>query len=343
MSKVILHDIFIGNFSVSQTFGVNYATYKWIKDYKGNPIKGHNGIDWTYKGVNGIKLINPFPKGNDVVVSRVGYDSGGYGWFLRMWDKTQKFVILFAHNQEIVVPEWGKLQFQQLVAYGNNTGWSTGPHLHCAGYFVNDKGEKLNRDNGFDGYINLLDKNLVEWKILNPSSPATVTPAEENSALAVCLTDRKMWWDRFEVEKKAHILTKSTTTKEINQLKETIKQKDIESAKMDALLKKLNESSKLCLTTNAAQVETIKQLGIEIKQIRIKAQQDLEKQAQDNAIKIKNVRQTTTDQTRALLKPYVYYRQSGANLIRLGLIKALGFSIKPDIDPLENGGDKKNG
>jgi len=79
---LLLHDFFIGNFPISQTFGQNYEWYKWIKDINGNSILGHNGIDYAIP--TGNVMLNPFPSGNEVVVTKVGWDEKGYGWYLRM-------------------------------------------------------------------------------------------------------------------------------------------------------------------------------------------------------------------------------------------------------------------
>lgn len=171
MQRIKLCDIFIGNFKISQSFGVNSSKYSWIKDTNGIPILGHNGVDWSYEGKNGVELLNPFPKGNEVVCSKRGYNEGGYGWFCRMWDKTQNAVILYAHCEEILISEGEQLYFQQLVAKGDNTGWSTGPHLHCGFYRVDEKGNRLNRNNGYDGYLNVTNGNQVTWEILNPKEP----------------------------------------------------------------------------------------------------------------------------------------------------------------------------
>lgn len=177
-----LHDTFIGDYPISQTFGVNYETYKWIKDYKGNPIKGHNGIDWALP--SGTSLLNPFPKGNDVVVSFVGWDKDGYGNWLRVWDKTQRCVALFAHLSKVLVDQGDTLFFQQEVGKSGNTGWSTGAHLHFGFYEVDDEGNKLNRDNGFDGYLHPMS-GVIEWKILNPTKPGEKPPQED--PLQACL------------------------------------------------------------------------------------------------------------------------------------------------------------
>lgn len=177
-----LHDTFIGDYPISQTFGVNYETYKWIKDYKGNPIKGHNGVDWALP--TGTILLNPFPQGNNVVVSFVGWDEKGYGNWIRVWDKTQRCVALFAHLSSVSVDQGEKLLFQQELGKSGNTGWSTGPHLHFAFYEVDDEGNKLNRDNGFDGYLHPMS-GVIEWKILNPTKPGE--KPQEETPLQACL------------------------------------------------------------------------------------------------------------------------------------------------------------
>jgi len=179
---IVLKDLFIGEFPVSQVFGVNYETYKWIKDYAGRPIKGHNGVDFGYGGRNDVLLVAPF----DCVVSKVGYDKNGYGYYLRMWDKKQQCVVLYAHCKEIKVREGEGLICGQLVAIGDNTGWSTGPHLHCGVYKVDDEGNKLNRDNGFDGWLNILDGRSFKWEVQNLKEPVKGgTMSDENMQISI--------------------------------------------------------------------------------------------------------------------------------------------------------------
>lgn len=159
-----LYKPFKEDLRISQGFGENYESYKWIKDVNGKSILGHNGTDFGYAGVNGIKLFNPFPKGDDVVVSHVSFDKDGYGWFMRVWDKTQNFVVLMAHGQEVLKKAWESVGFRENIMIGDNTGWSTGPHLHLAGYHVDEEGNKLNRGNGYDGFVDLMDKRITEWQ-----------------------------------------------------------------------------------------------------------------------------------------------------------------------------------
>jgi len=158
-----LYKPFKEDFRISQHFGENPDVYSWIKDVNGNPIKGHNGVDFGYGGNNAVELHNPFPSRHDVVISKVSLDANGYGWYIRIWDKTQKFVILMAHGKSVLIDEWQSVEKGELVMIGNNTGWSTGPHLHIAGYYVNESGEKLNRSNGYDGFVDLLDPAQFQW------------------------------------------------------------------------------------------------------------------------------------------------------------------------------------
>ena len=75
--------------------------------------------------------------------------------------------------------------------------------------------------------------------------------------------------------------------KESERLKEIIKQNGVNSAKKDETIKNLDKTGKLCASMNVRQAETIIQLGIEIKQIREKAQQDhIEKGVNMKKVKI---------------------------------------------------------
>ena len=164
-----LHDFYIGNFPITQYFGMRPDVYSWIKDDQGQPIKGHNGVDIGVP--NNTILLNPFPANHEVVVSKVGNDLNGYGNYVRIWDKTQDCVVLYAHCAVIKVTEGDLLYFQQEVARSDNTGWSSGAHVHIGCYEVDGVGNKISSMNGYNGYINIFDKTQFELLILNPSKP----------------------------------------------------------------------------------------------------------------------------------------------------------------------------
>ena len=53
-----------------------------------------------------------------------------------------------------------------LLGHGDNTGWSTGSHLHFGMKLLNANGEVINRNNGYDGAVDPL-KYLVWFGMLN--------------------------------------------------------------------------------------------------------------------------------------------------------------------------------
>ncbi len=187
-----IHDLFIGQFPISQAFGQDPETYKVIKDINGNPIKGHNGIDFATP--TGVVLLNPFPKESTVIVQKVGFDQAGYGIYVKLWDKTQKCGVIYAHCQKVVVAEGAVLFFQQQVAISDATGWVTGPHCHVGYYGLDDAGNRTMRDNGYDGYQNLLDKTKVNWELFNPSKPADAAakPAADGTVTITADTHTKL-------------------------------------------------------------------------------------------------------------------------------------------------------
>lgn len=224
---ITLHDLFIGSFPVTQAFGVNYDTYSWIKDYRGISILGHNGVDFGYNGQEPI-LLNPFPKTSEVVCSFVGWDENGYGNWIRIWDKTQSCVILYAHLKSVDVTAGQTLRFQQQVGIGDSTGWSTGPHLHCGFYTVDSMGNKLNRDNGYDGFLNVLNKSNVTWQLLNPTAPAPITQPPAETCDPNWRIERDTNWNLYQDQ-----------VKKVTELQAIIAQKNVE---FDAALKREREA-----------------------------------------------------------------------------------------------------
>ena len=120
MVKTILSDIFIGDFPITQIFGARPEYYGQFG------LKGHEGTDWGMP--NGTQLICPFDEA--IVVRVVKSDYGAYGKHIVLWDSEQKAAVWFCHCQKIVLDVGDVCYKHNLVAYSNNTGRSTGPHLH---------------------------------------------------------------------------------------------------------------------------------------------------------------------------------------------------------------------
>lgn len=158
-SRVVLHDIFIGDYRMSQKFGVNKPNY--IK----YGLQGHDGVDWACP--TGTKLISPV---NGTVIS-VKYDKGGYGTHIKILDWKQRVCILMGHMKSVNVRLGQSVKIGQLVGLSNNTGNSTGPHLHLGLCQTNFLGYRINTNNGFLGWINPLNNHIVKWVVSNPNNP----------------------------------------------------------------------------------------------------------------------------------------------------------------------------
>lgn len=172
MNKIILSDIFIGNFPITQRFGVNASYYSQFG------LDGHEGQD---RGMpNGTPLICPF---DEAIVVRVVRSGGGaYGKHIVLWDSKQKAAIWYCHCQTIECNVGDVVNKHNLVAYSNNTGNSTGPHLHWSICKTDDNGVRLNQDNGFIGMLN--PDSVVDWRLENPTKPTKGEPM--NNELEEC-------------------------------------------------------------------------------------------------------------------------------------------------------------
>ncbi len=108
------------NGPITQLFGENPDIYKkW-----GFP--GHNGIDY------GIPNGTPVNSAVAGTVSLVGFENGGYGNYVKLShvDGSKTYYTYYAHLASAAVAAGQKVKAGAVVGYSNNTGASTGPHLH---------------------------------------------------------------------------------------------------------------------------------------------------------------------------------------------------------------------
>jgi len=125
---------FEGSFRVSQEFGKNPDMYKKFG------FLGHNGID--YATPSGTYILAPH-KGK---IIEAAFDANGYGNYLKIENDAEGSVL--AHNKEFLVKVGDTVEEGQRVAVSDNTGNSTGPHLHW-GYYKKPR----DRQNGYGGFI----------------------------------------------------------------------------------------------------------------------------------------------------------------------------------------------
>jgi len=105
---------------ITQNFGENPAFYqKW-----GYP--GHNGIDF------GIANGTPVLSAAQGVVDKVSFEDGGYGNYvkLRHTDGAATYYTYYCHLMHATVSSGQTIQVGVAIGQSNNTGASTGPHLH---------------------------------------------------------------------------------------------------------------------------------------------------------------------------------------------------------------------
>lgn len=143
MEKIKLSLPFIGEYPMTQKFGENPSWYvKWFPG-------GHNGLDF------GVPSGTPILAVSDGVVSFVGFDPSGYGNYVFVQHEFGETV--YAHFERSVVAVGQKITRGAVLGYSDNTGFSTGSHLHF--------GLRLNgyyRNNGTLGYIDPLEYFATE-------------------------------------------------------------------------------------------------------------------------------------------------------------------------------------
>jgi len=121
---------------ITQLFGKNPDVYKkW-----GFP--GHNGIDY------GIPNGTPVKSATSGKVAAVSFEDGGYGNYVKIAHKdgAKTFYTYYAHLASAAVSAGQSVNAGQVIGHSNNTGSSTGPHLHF--------GVKIEGENpAYKGYV----------------------------------------------------------------------------------------------------------------------------------------------------------------------------------------------
>lgn len=159
MSKYKLSDIFEGNYPITQKYGERPDYYKKFG------LSGHEGVD--FKTPTNTDILSPFD--GKIIRDTDDPKSGAYGNHIVVWDPKQKCAVWFCHLTSNLCKIGDVVKKGQVLGRTGNTGNSTGPHLHFNFVETDGSGNRLNKDNGYQGFLNPLDKNLVEW-VLGKSS-----------------------------------------------------------------------------------------------------------------------------------------------------------------------------
>jgi len=160
-----------GKYPITQTFG-NDLVINGVHIYKQWGLLGHNGIDFGLP--TGTSVLAP----HNGVIKEALFDAGGYGYYVKIENSKEGSVL--GHFQKINVPQGSTVTEGQVVGISDNTGNSTGAHLHW-GYYVIPR----NRSNGYNGFID--QYNLIKQFI-------------ESNPLQVQLDDLQKQYDDLRVK-----------------------------------------------------------------------------------------------------------------------------------------------
>lgn len=151
---IYLSPPFEGRPTITQLWGENPDIYRQFKP-GGVALEGHNGIDFAVAG--GSRVL----AAADGRIVEIGNDAQGYGRYIKLqhrWGES-----LYAHLQGFTVESGQRVSRHQLIAYSNNTGLSTGPHLHFGIRIV-----PYTRSDGWGGFSDPLPFLDPEAVILPP-------------------------------------------------------------------------------------------------------------------------------------------------------------------------------
>lgn len=107
---------FNGSYPITQIFGANHDYY-----YKNFGMQGHNGIDY------GLPTGTPVLAATDGIVHTL-QDDPGFGHYIELIGSSYKTI--YAHLQSFSVTNNTAVKAGQQIGISNNSGNSSGPHLH---------------------------------------------------------------------------------------------------------------------------------------------------------------------------------------------------------------------
>lgn len=214
---------FDGDYPITQLWGENPDMYAQFG------LKGHDGID--YGTPTGTEILAPH--GGQILEAT--YDQYGYGNYIKIENDKEGSVL--GHLQEFKVKAGNNVIEGQIIGISDNTGNSTGPHLHW-GYYTKPR----NRDDGYAGFINQLP-------LIN-QNPAIYTEAQ----MTVVRLDRDKNWTLYQdalTQVKQREERISGLEKEVDDLKQKYENEQKHSIELNSqladassLLEKIKSESK---------------------------------------------------------------------------------------------------
>jgi len=204
------------DFRLSQGFGEN------PQDYAKFGLQGHNGLDYA------------LPSGTDVTaphsgkIIEVAFDQPGYGLYIKIENNEEGSVL--AHLKDNLVSVGDTVSEGQLIAHSDNTGNSTGPHLHW-GYYRFPR----MRGNGYAGFIDQLQLLQSATQVVHAGIEEELAQSNKdrdinwNLAQAICNAlgspirpENKDEMQRFAIEKVEELKKRPESCPPVNPLHEEV-------------------------------------------------------------------------------------------------------------------------
>ena len=135
---------------ITQGFGPEKTSIRMLPIYQKMGLKAHNGVDiacWrgepiyhsaNFEGKAKTEIDMKGGIGVDIISSEKFED--GYYRKLRYW-----------HFKKLAVYDGQIIKMGDLIGWGDNTGMSTGNHLHLGFKRCDENGEPVDRNNGYYG------------------------------------------------------------------------------------------------------------------------------------------------------------------------------------------------
>jgi hypothetical protein len=256
------------DYPLTQSFG-NVLIINGVNIYAQFGLKGHNGIDWGL--LNGTTVIAP----HDGKVIEATLDPKGYGLYVKIENTVEGSVL--AHFKELRVGVGDSVYEGQTIALSDNSGNSTGPHLHW-GYYRFPR----NRNNGYNGFID----QSIYLKEEQPQDALTaclqqhtllVTELEKTKASLAELLRINDEYDNEIEGLKASLITSENFQK---QLSATLNVENQPTSILGSITKLIAESDQLrtTLKENEELKKSNENMALELKQVsemNVRCQLDL--------------------------------------------------------------------
>lgn len=136
---------------MTQGYGPEQTKPEMLPQYQAMGLTAHNGIDWVAQDGEDIRF-NGIGRGKVIELSTD--PKAGLGVVVFFESDGKYYKTLYWHLKTISVSVGQIVESGDLLGTADNTGWSTGTHLHFGLKESDIDGVTINSGNGYGGCIN---------------------------------------------------------------------------------------------------------------------------------------------------------------------------------------------